>query len=370
MKKNIISLSKKHQKPFYVYDTKSIRKVCESFKAINYENKLIVFATMANSSEEFLRLIKSEGLSVFVNSIQHLKKCLELGFDGRDIVYTSSAMSEEDMIEVNRNHCILNLDSLGQLRRWNNLFPGTMVGIRCNIGDSKSKKTRAGYFLGDKSRLGLNLEEILSLEGATYINGLHLYPGTDILDINYFEECYRKVIELSRLFPNLEYLDFGGGFGVGNGDGKNFDMKRYNSMISRLMNKVSVDLNKSIRLIIEPGRILGSKSGYFVTRVNDIKMRKNHQFIGLNASSVQFPRPLMYPEDAYHPITLVNKRNGKLFNSSVYGCSTYSRDYFSRNVRLPRLKEGDVIIFGNAGSYCSSMFTQFLGFEKPEEIFI
>jgi diaminopimelate decarboxylase len=54
----------------------------------------------------------------------------------------------------------------------------------------------------------------------------------------------------------------------------------------------------------------------------------------------------------------------------VYGCSTYSRDIFANKTELPELKIGDVVVFGNAGSYCASSHMQFLGFQKPKEYFV
>ena len=41
-----------------------------------------------------------------------------------------------------------------------------------------------------------------------------------------------------------------------------------------------------------------------------------------------------------------------------------------RNVNDLPLKIGDIVVFGNAGSYSASSHSQFLGFPKPEEFFI
>jgi diaminopimelate decarboxylase len=56
--------------------------------------------------------------------------------------------------------------------------------------------------------------------------------------------------------------------------------------------------------------------------------------------------------------------------TSIYGCSTYSRDYLAKDVELPEAHIGDIVIFGHAGSYCSAAHTDFLGFPKAEEYFI
>ncbi|MBW8332348.1 MAG: hypothetical protein K0M40_10040 [Prolixibacteraceae bacterium] len=361
--------------PFYIYDTQAIRKKCDDFSSIPYRNKSIHFATMANINPEFLAIVKDANLNVFVNSLKHLESVKEGGFKGPEIVFTSSAMSENVMKSVFDENVQVNLDSVGQLELWQKLFPEKAVGIRCNIGGMvKPYSTRAGFFLGKESRLGLTVDEIKGIANKHIIKGLHLYIGTDIFDIDYFIGCYRALIELSHDFPELEYLNFGGGFGVSEQGDEFFDIKTYGEKVSALMEEVSLKRGNSIQMILEPGRIIGGESGYFVCQVTDIKERENQVFVGVNASTAQFTRPLIYPESANHPVVII--RNGALLeaenqvNTTIYGCSTYSRDIFCKGKQLPRLSIGDLVIFANSGSYCASSYCEFLGFDKPKEVFI
>jgi diaminopimelate decarboxylase len=330
---------------------------------------------MSNSTPEFLMIIKKAGLNVFVNSKMHLELAIQLGFHDEELVFAASAMDEPTMIQVKQSGAIVILDSIGQLNQWVSLFPDTGVGIRCNIGEMVVPKlTLAGYSIGKESRLGLSIDSIGTLEGNPAICGLHMYAGTNITDINYFIECYKQITRLAGLFPGLQYLDFGGGFGIGEKTTKEFDIEKYGIRVSRLMNQVSEKAGRPIKLILEPGRIVGVKSGYFVCRVVDIKEQNNQQMIGVNASCVQFPRPLFYPDDAYHPVVILQKNNcsddtsGLL--SSIYGCSTYSRDFLAKDVILPQASVGDVIVLGHAGSYCAAAHTDFLGFPKAKEYFL
>jgi diaminopimelate decarboxylase len=269
----------------------------------------------------------------------------------------------------------MNLDSPSQLELWLKLFPTEPIGIRCNIGDKvKPYATHAGFFIGKESRLGFSREEIAQIADKKIIKGLHLYAGTDIFDIDYFINCYKELTNIAADFPMLEYLNFGGGFGVSENGEKQFDILKYNARVTKLMDQVSHRKGSSMRLILEPGRIIGGEAGFFVCNVTDVKKRVNNTLVGVNASVAQFPRPLMYPDIARHPVMII--RDGfQLFEdpfypTSIYGCSTYSRDLFSKNIQLPELKIGDIVVFGNAGSYSASSYTQFLGFPKPNEYFI
>lgn len=361
--------------PFYLYRGDGIRQQCRKFRAIPYEPKSIHFATMANISPEFLRIIREEGLNIFVNSIPHLRTVQSLGFKGKEIVFTASAMDEPSMHEVLASGAQLNLDSLNQLQTCRRLSGEVPVGIRCNIGlVVDPRQTHAGHFIGKESRLGLSWEEICSLEGDPIIEGLHIYVGTDIQDVSYFQACYHALGTLVPCFPNLKYLNFGGGFGIDESGRDSFSWEAYYAMVSRLMNELSTAAGRSLRLILEPGRIIGGNAGLFVCRVTDVKERPERNFVGVNASSVQFPRPLFYPDIARHPVAVIREGvqvpflAGKV--TSIYGCSTYSRDFLLREALLPPIEIGDLVVLGNAGSYCTSAFTNFLGFSRPKEYFL
>jgi len=361
--------------PFYIYEKKRIQENCRKFLNIRYTPLSVNYAMMANSNPRFLKIIKHAGLKIFVNSLLHLKIALELGFRGDEIIYAASAMDESTMRLVKLSRAKLILDSIGQFELWHSLFPDTGIGIRCNIGEVVvPRKTIGGFFIGDQSRLGLTMDSINNLKGNPCISGLHIYVGTNISEIDYFLDCYKHVTNLAEFFPKLEYIDFGGGFGSGEKMTTEFDINTYSRKVTELMNNIANIYGRKISLILEPGRIIGADAGYFVCKITDIKIRNNQQLIGVNASSVQFPRPLFYPEIAYHPVSILSRSNSGSDNngrlSSIYGCSTYSRDYLARDVELPQAHIGDIVIFGNAGSYCSTAHTSFLGFPKAKEYFI
>lgn len=373
--KSLLKKLKETNLPFYIYDTLSIKNNCQSILSIPYKNKAVHFASMANSSPKYIKIVKQCGLNIFVNSVPHLRLAQKLGYKNRTIVYTSSGMDLPTMKLVNESRALVNLDSVNQVKLWQKNFKNKKFGIRYNIaGVVEPKSTRAGYFIGKNSRLGLTFDEIKSLENKNLVYGLHLYVGTDLYDVEYFMACYKALAEVGKYFPGLNYLDFGGGFGINDSDGKMFSFKEYGEMITELMDFYSKEHKKVLKLILEPGRIIGGNAGYFVCKVTDIKHRNNTQLVGVNASSVQFPRPLFYPDDSYHPIQVVGKSKNIKFNNkmstSVTGCSTYSRDYLATNQNLPEIDIGDVLVFGNAGSYCASSFTNFLGFPKPKEYFV
>ena len=379
LSKNILSFVSRNNseefEPYYIYDKEKIIDNCKLFQDIDYKNKSIHFATMANINANFLAIIKNKNTKVFVNSIGHLKSVLNVGYKGNEIIFTSSAMTKKIMKTIKKNGVQTYLDSPLQLKKWNELYPKIAVGIRCNIGDTiKPYSNHAGAYIGKQSRLGFSINEINNITNKSQINALHVYVGTDIFDIDYFISCYSLLIKISESFPNIEYLNFGGGFGVTEDCKEIFDMETYNLQLNKLLNQQSNKIKKDIKIILEPGRIIGANAGYFVCSVSDIKIKETEILVGVNASVAQFPRPLMYSDIAQHPVVVI--RNGKILsdenyaNYTIYGNSTYSRDIFKKHTKLPNIELGDILVFGNAGSYSASSYSEFLGFKKPKEYFI
>jgi diaminopimelate decarboxylase len=361
--------------PFYLYDTSAIRSVCARFRSLPYPDTAVCFATMANAHPEFLRVIAEEGLGVFVNSLGHLELARRCGFAGSRVVFVASAMTDATMAAVRDASAMVNLDSPSQVARWRQVCPGVPFGIRCNIGGLvRARETLAGYFIGPDSRLGMWPDEITALAGAKDIRGLHIYVGTGIAEVEYFRECYRQLLSFVGIFPDLSYLDLGGGFALRDAAGAGFDYDAFGTMSAAVMTEASGIAGRPLSLVLEPGRILGGEAGYFVCRVVDIKQGPTRQLIGVNASCAQFPRPLFYPETARHPVQLLPSDKGPRSSvpvpSAVVGCSTYSRDYLARDVNLPAPKVGDIMVIGQAGSYCAAAHTSFLGFPPAREVFL
>jgi diaminopimelate decarboxylase len=129
------------------------------------------------------------------------------------------------------------------------------------------------------------------------------------------------------------------------------------------------DYLKGITLCFEPGRSIIAQSGYFVAKVIEVAEKHGKCFIITDASISMFPRPHIYPE-ASHTITLVSQnysREGNTITADVCGNSIYSRDILAKEVSLTRPEPGDLLVFHDAGAYCYSMRSHFLGGSFPRQ---
>jgi diaminopimelate decarboxylase len=353
--------------PFYVYQEALIRQNIDRFKSISYQPISIYFASMANDNPILLKMLQEEGFNIFVNSRKHLHLAFSCGFQPHQIIFASTGISKATMELLIKLKIQINIDSLNQLMLYGTLNPGGAVGIRLNI-DEKSKNN---IFIGTESRIGImeaEIKEALAIADRYQLKltGTHVYLGTNVIEYSDLVEGINKTLALSDYFPDLNFVDFGGGFPV---EEEKFDFNRYSDFITERMSAYSLKRGRTIQLILEPGRAMFGNTASFYAQVTDIKTRPDHYLVCVNASATLIPRAMFYED--YNPVSTINQ-NEEVFDKpvDVVGNTTYSRDFMAKKINLPCVNIGDWLRFDLAGSYCYSMITSFLGQELPSEYLI
>lgn len=362
-------ISNNGESPFYVYDEQLILDNIRRFKSIPYKNTRIRFASMANDNPVLLKLLKRAEVGLFVNSRKHLKLGFECGFEAQDMIFASTGVSASTMQLLARLGVHMNIDSPDQLALYGRLNPGAKVGIRLNV-DEKSKNNIS---IGMESRIGIlesELTEVFAIadEFRLRLTGTHTYLGTNVTQIADLLSGVDKTLALSEHFKNLEFVDVGGGFPIEN---DRFDFDSYKALISDKLERYSRKRGTNIQLVLEPGRVMFGNTASFYVQVTDVKKRPDRYLVCVNASASLIPRAMFYED--YNPISKVSDAaEDAPFDKTVdvVGNTTYSRDYIARNIELPKVKRGDWLRLHNAGSYCYSMVTRFLGQELPTEYLV
>jgi diaminopimelate decarboxylase len=311
---------------------------------------------------------------VFVNSLGHLSLAFAAGFEPNRIIYAASNMTRAEMCECHAARVHVVLDSLAQVEAFDALArPGTAIGVRVNVGSAIE-----GLGLVDEPsyRFGLlphEIEAALRTVRHLRICGVHSYFGTDIMDVAVLLEGLDRLGRVALALPDLAYIDGGGGFGIpDDAEAPGFDIGAYGRGAAAVVRKVEARLGRTITLVIEPGRWLAAPIGWFFTRIVDVKYRPDRIFAGTNASVVQFPRMLIYPDKARHACEIIDagQRLPGALPVWISGNSTYSRDFLARGVTLPEPRVGNLVAFHHAGAYCRSMHTYFLGKERAREVIL
>lgn len=324
----------------------------------------LLFATMANDRNDILRTIAEEGVGACVNSVPHLQRAFEHGFAADNIQFTSCGLPTDDMTYLQALGIPANLDSPSQIESWCRLRRGAVVGARLNAASLNGSSA-------PPDRIGMDIPSFeqarriaRSLGGR--VNGVHLYAGTNFQAAQHILPILRALFNLVREYPDLDYVNIGGGIGVDySHTGEPFDYELYGAEVCALAHQTSAGRDRPLTLLFEPGRSMVASSGLFITRVTDIKMLHGSRFVVVDASVALFPRPFHHPGSQHRAYVLDAADEEDTISSVVVGRTTFSRDILGTYDLPASLNVGAFLAFEDAGAYCESMTSRFLGQRDP-----
>lgn len=360
--------------PLYVYHAEKIKeqyvKLSQAFKDTD---TVFFYACKALTNVNILKYIRSLGASIDCSSINEVKLALHAGYNPRSILYTSNGISFSEIEEAKNLGVIINIDSLSNLEKFGKAYGHSYpVGIRLrpNIMAGGNLKISTGHEL---SKFGIPLEELHAILAIAdkynlCINDLHIHTGSDIKDVEVFVKGIEVLLDIIPHFNELKFIDLGGGFKVpyDEGDGET-DMELLAERVADLFANHPNSKGRNLQVWFEPGKYLVSECGYFITKVNVLKTTPAATFVSVDSGFNHLLRPMFY--DAYHRIENVSNSTGEMNAYSVVGniCET---DTFAWNRKLNTVKEGDYLVFYNAGAYGFEMSSNFNSRLKPAEILI
>ncbi len=360
--------------PVYVYHAEKIKEQYERLmNAFNGTDALFFYAAKALTNINILRYVKSIGCNIDCSSINEAKLAEKAGFLPQNILYTSNNIAFDEIEEAQRMGIHINIDSISNLRKFGEKFGHSYpVGIRLrpNIMAGGNLKISTGH---SSSKFGVPLEdiqEVLKVQRETnlHIRTLHIHTGSEIKDVEVFAKGIEVLFEAAQYFPELEVIDLGGGFKVPYMPGEEgTDIELLGKKVKEEFDWYEKKYNRHLQVWFEPGKFLVSEAGYFITKVNVLKQSGEIAFAGVDSGLNHFIRPMFY--GAYHEIENISNPGGVKKKYNVVGniCET---DTFAEDRLLPEVREGDYLVFLNAGAYCFEMSSHYNSRFKPAEVMI
>lgn len=370
----LIQVAKEFGTPLYVYHAEKIKQQFEKLtSAFSIINTKIFYASKALTNISILRYIRSIGCNVDCSSINEVKLALHAGFEPGEILYTSNSIAFDEIEEAVNAGVHLNIDSLSNLEKFGNKYGHSYpVGIRIrpNIMAGGNLKISTGH---GKSKFGIPVTQLDQIEKIVrktnlHIRTLHIHTGSEIEDADVFVKGIEVLFDLIPHFPELEIIDLGGGFKVPyKPGGKQTDIKLLAKKIKESFDNHPVADYKKFQLWFEPGKFIVSECGYLITQVNVLKDTGSVIFAGVNSGLNHLIRPMMY--DAYHHIVNISNPEGveKIYTVTGNICET---DTFASDRKLNEIREGDYLVFYNAGAYGFEMSSNYNSRYKPAEVMI
>jgi diaminopimelate decarboxylase len=358
--------------PFYLYDEEVIQNKVLFLNSLDFKFDFkFHFAVKANPNLAILNLIKKYNFGAEVVSAGELFKSLKAGFDPTSVIFDGPGKTEFDLkYAITQQIKSINVENLEEIAFINeySLHKGLITNIGIRINPDIDAKTLDKITTGKSGgKFGVSVDQI-DFESIAKFKGVKLttlseHIGSQITDHNQLISSYQKLISLAdkinTSLKTIQTLDFGGGFGVIDHSNKKLNFRDWQNDLNQLLD------GKSYNILFEPGRYVVADSGELYTKVLYVKKSGNKKIVITDSSFSEYLRPALY--DITPPIKVLNKSKD-LETYDIAGGICESTDYLAKDVRIPRVKQGDFIKLMNVGAYGSSMSSTYNSRPRPLEI--
>ena len=301
---NLEVLAKKYQTPIYIYSEKEIlRNIAEIREAFaSHAKTRIFYASKACSVMAILRIVKDAGIGIETNSLYELKKAIEIGFPGKDIVFNGVVKTRQDLeYAIAHDLYLINVDSLYELDLIDQISreQKKTVNVCVRVEPSVPSATHPGLVTAFHAKAGIDLEEA---EGAirriltmpyVKVKGLHMHVGDQVPESEPFGKATSILIhECERLEKLLGYrfelINVGGGIPVpykyDEENGNPLHDNMYAGITSydfaRAVIRAVEAWRPDLEICLEPGRKIPSSAAVLLTTVLCEKTKTNYDLAG------------------------------------------------------------------------------------------
>ncbi len=373
-KEQLISVANEFGTPVYVYHTERIAEQYNKLKtAFSKCDARFFYACKSLTNINILKWMKEIGASLDCVSIYEVKLGLKAGFAPNQILYTPNCVDFEEIESAKDLGVNLNIDNISTLEQFGNKYGSSYpVCIRLNphIMAGGNYKISTGHV---DSKFGISIHQLRHIERIVkttklHVNGLHMHTGSEIKDVNVFHQGLEVMFEIAQHFNQLEFIDLGSGFKVSyQTDDTETDVNALGEKVSEAFAAYEKETGRKLQVWFEPGKYLVSEAGYFIVKANVIKQTTATVFVGVNSGFNHLIRPMFY--ESYHRIENLSNDKGAERIYTVVGniCET---DTFAWDRKINEVREGDYLVFYNAGAYGFEMSSNFNSRLKPAEVLL
>ena len=321
-------------------------------------------------------------------SVGEITLLMKAGFPSERIFFVPNNVAPYELAFALKNGVMTSLDSLSQLELFGevcnqmNIPAGERkcaVRINPGVGAGHHEKVVTG---GKKTKFGIaeydipHIFEIASKYGVR-IAGINQHIGSLFMDPQPYLDAVTNLLRIAEQFDNLDFIDFGGGYGIPYhklNDEKDFPMEDFKARLEPILDDFVARYGKTPLFKSEPGRFCVAEGSVILGRVHATKENSGIQFAGTDVGMNVLVRPSMY--DSHHDIEVIRDGNilprndADLVVQTVTGNICESGDILAKDRPLPKLEEGDLICVLDTGAYGWSMCSTYNSRPRPAEVLI
>jgi len=374
------ALVQEYGSPLYVYNENILRSQMKKMKnLISYPGFTANYSIKANSNFSILKMALEEGLNVDAMSPGEIYVLLKAGFPKEKIFFVPNNVSAEELSFAISHDIMTSLDSLSQLELYGSLHPGGKCAVRLNPGVGAGHHEKV-VTAGKKTKFGIAAEDvsdILVVAGKYNLTicGINQHIGSLFMDGTPYLQAIENFLSFAKQFPDLDFIDFGGGFGIPYKklDGQDsFELEEFGKTLDAILKNWVEEYGRSVVFKSEPGRFVVAEGCVLLGRVHAMKKNSGVTYCGTDLGMNVLVRPSMY--DSWHDMEVF--RNGSLLDEkesktvTVVGNICESGDIMAKDRELPPMEIGDIVCVLDAGAYGYSMASNYNNRLRPAEVLI
>lgn len=337
---------------------------------------LLCYALKANPTRAVAGILARQGAGCDVVSGGELARALAAGFPPARIVFSGVGKTEAELRQALRARIrAVHVESAGELsalaRAARSCGRRAPFAVRVNPDVAAGGHAHIATGLAD-TKFGVEAPEALALyrraRSERWLRpvGISSHIGSQIVSAAPYGRALAAVLRLTdRLAAEgtrLDYLDLGGGMGIGYDGGPGLDPEALARLVIPALGP------RELQLVMEPGRWLVGPAGILLTRVLYLKTTSRRRFVIVDAGMNDLLRPALYA--ARHRIVPARPRGGGRRPVDVVGPVCETADTLAKGVSLPPLLPGDLLAVLDTGAYGSSMGSQYNSRPRPPELLV
>jgi diaminopimelate decarboxylase len=348
--------------PVYVYSSDAVvSQFSQLDAALASADCLICYALKANSSLAVIKTLGQLGSGVDVVSEGEIHRALAAGIDPGKIVFSGVGKTHAEMrFALEAGIFAFNVESEPELHALADVAASTgktaRAALRINPDVDAKTHTKIttgrhgdkfGIAVNDAARLFTVARSLPSID----LQGVHVHIGSQITQPEPYRDAFsvveRFVTERRREGHTVSFVNVGGGLGIP------YRPETSTISLGGTYAPLVADLSRrlSVRLILEPGRILVGDAGVLLTRVIYVKESGAKRFVIVDAAMNDLVRPTLY--DAFHDVWPLDegKTREAPMEADLVGPVCETGDFLAKNRTLPPVRAGDLLAIMSAGAY-------------------
>ncbi|MDQ4008866.1 MAG: alanine racemase [Actinomycetota bacterium] len=354
----------------YVYDLDAVAARARRLRDALPAGVDVCFAMKANSHPDVLAALVHGGLDGFdVASESELQAVTTLRgrHDRLRVMATGPAKTESFLAAlVDQRADVVNVESVLELNRLSAVASERAATVPVALRVNPRELSVGGSLVmgGTATQFGIPEEEVSEvltlaqeLPGVRPV-GFHVHAVCQNLDAAAHAAYVGWCVEWSGVLADkhgldLRLVDVGGGIGVPFDSGEaGFDVERFGAELA------GMTLPERTRLVVEPGRWLVTEAGWYAARVVDVKRAYGETFALVRGGINHFQLPISW--DIVHNFAVLPVDDWphgfprpQAVDTAVrlVGELCTTEDTLARDIRVSRVRAGDLVVFPDAGSY-------------------